>query len=219
MPNWCNNNVEISGPKKVIDQIEKIVDEKKNKKGQGLLDWMVPMPKELRETQADGTERKDLIKKYGHSDWYSWANSEWGTKWDCANDFYGFDRKDESTITFGFDTAWAPALTAFETWLANNEDCSLKCMYYEPGCDFAGVWDNGHDQCEPAGQAVGEFDEGGSTFGSGDDFTVARRPVFSASGTASGCPDECPPEYDEEIPGQRDPGIAPEPTHDALDSA
>ena len=147
MPNWCNNNVEISGPKKIIDQIEKIVDEKKNKKGQGLFDWMVPMPKELRKTMADGTERKELLEKYGHSDWYSWANSEWGTKWDCASEFYGFDRKDESTITFGFDTAWAPALTAFETWLANNEDCSLRCMYYEPGCDFAGVWDNGHDQC------------------------------------------------------------------------
>ena len=146
MPNWCNNNVEISGPKKIIDQIEKIVDEKKNKKGQGLLDWMVPMPKELRETQADGTERKELLKKYGHSDWYCWANDNWGTKWDI-HEFYGFTRKNESTIEFGFDTAWAPALTAFETWLAKNDDCSVKCTYYEPGCDFAGVWDNGHDQC------------------------------------------------------------------------
>ena len=154
MPNWCNNNVEISGPNKIIDQIEKIVDEKKNKKDQGLFDWMVPMPKELRETQADGTERKDLIKKYGHSDWYSWANSEWGTKWDCANEFYSVDRQygkeqneGESTIRFGFDTAWAPPLTAFETWLANNDNCSIKCLYYEPGCDFAGVWDNGDDKC------------------------------------------------------------------------
>jgi len=38
-------------------------------------------------------------------------------------------------------------LTAFENWLAKNEDVSVKCMYYEPGCDFAGIWDNGHDQC------------------------------------------------------------------------
>ena len=146
MPNWCNNQVEISGPKKVIDQIEKIEDEKNNKKGQGLLDWMCPMPKELRQVEADGTERKDFIKKYGHSDWYGWANDNGGTKWDI-HEFYGFDRKDESTITFGFDTAWAPALTAFETWLANNDDCSVICTYYEPGCDFAGVWDNGDDRC------------------------------------------------------------------------
>ena len=154
MPNWCNNQVEISGPKKVIDQIQKIVDENHIKddndpnipEDQGLLDWMVPMPKELRETQADGTERKDLLEKYGHSDWYGWANDNWGTKWDI-HEFYGFTRKNESTIEFGFDTAWAPALTAFETWLAKNDDCSVKCTYYEPGCDFAGVWDNGHDQC------------------------------------------------------------------------
>jgi len=154
MPNWCNNQVEISGPKKVIDQIQKIVDENHIKddndpnipENQGLLDWMVPMPKELRTTQADGTERKDLLEKYGHSDWYGWANDNWGTKWDI-HEFYGFTRKNESTIEFGFDTAWAPALTAFETWLAKNDDCSVKCTYYEPGCDFAGIWDNGHDQC------------------------------------------------------------------------
>ena len=154
MPNWCNNQVEISGPKKVIDQIQKIVDENHIKddndpnipEDQGLLDWMCPMPKELRTTQADGTERKDLLEKYGHSDWYGWANDNWGTKWDI-HEFYGFTRKNESTIEFGFDTAWAPALTAFETWLAKNDDCSVKCIYYEPGCDFAGVWDNGHDQC------------------------------------------------------------------------
>ena len=66
MPNWCNNQVEISGPKKVIDQIQKIVDENHIKddndpnipEDQGLLDWMVPMPKELRHTTADGSEKK-----------------------------------------------------------------------------------------------------------------------------------------------------------------
>jgi len=150
MPNWCNNNVEISGPNKIIDQIEKIVDESKNTEGQGLLDWMVPMPKELRETQADGTERKDFIKKYGHSDWYGWANENWGTKWDISSEFYSVDRQYHnrvSTIRFGFDSAWAPPLTAFADWLDKNEDCSLKCWYYEPGCDFAGEWDNHDDQC------------------------------------------------------------------------
>ena len=146
MPNWCNNQVEISGPSKIIDQIEKIVDEKKNKECQGLLEWMWPMPKDLRGTMADGTERKDLVKKYGHSDWYSWSNENWGTKWD-VNEFYGFHRNDKETITFGFDTAWAPPITCFANWLANNEECSVKLWYYEPGCDFAGVWDGDEDVC------------------------------------------------------------------------
>ena len=153
MPNWCNNNVEISGPKKIIDQIEKIVDESKNTEGQGLFDWMWPMPKELRDTTADFKDDKKMLKKFGHSDWYSWATEEWGTKWDVS-EFYSVDRTsalDESgtvhTIKFGFDTAWGPRLTAFANWLINNEECSLKCWYYEPGCDFAGEWDNHDDQC------------------------------------------------------------------------
>ena len=152
MPNWCNNNVEISGPNKIIDQIEKIVGDK-NTEGHGLLNWMWPMPKELRDTTADFKDDKKMLKKFGHSDWYSWATEEWGTKWDIS-EFYGFDRQyhteqDEgaSTIKFGFDSAWGPPLTAFANWLVNNEECSLKCWYYESGCDFAGEWDNHDDQC------------------------------------------------------------------------
>ena len=68
MPNWCNNHITITGPNKIIDRIEKITKEEDNK--DGLLQFMMPMPKELRDTTADGTERKDLLEKYGHSDWY-----------------------------------------------------------------------------------------------------------------------------------------------------
>ena len=28
-----------------------------------------------------------------------------------------------------------------------NLDVSLKAYYYEGGCDFAGCWDNGDDEC------------------------------------------------------------------------
>ena len=73
MPNWCNNNVEISGPNKIIDQIEKIVGDK-NTEGHGLLNWMWPMPKELRDTTADFKDDKKMLKKFGHSDWYSWLS-------------------------------------------------------------------------------------------------------------------------------------------------
>ena len=149
MPNWCNNNVEISGPKKIIDQIEKIVDESKNTEGHGLLNWMWPMPKELRDTTADFKEDKKMLKKYGHSDWYSWRTDNWCTKWE-VNEFYGVDRQGD-TISFAFSSAWAPptgAYTHFITSMAEkNLDVSLKAYYYEGGCDFMGCWDNGDDDC------------------------------------------------------------------------
>ena len=151
MPNWCDNQITITGPNKVIDKIEKIVNEEKG--AGGLLDFFHPMPKELRDTTADGSEDKKLLEKYGYSDWYGWACDNWGTKWDL-NEFYGVDRQylteqneGESTISFSFSSAWSPPIGAYEYFLAKNEECSLKAYYYEGGCDFMGCWDNGDDNC------------------------------------------------------------------------
>ena len=55
MPNWCDNQVTITGPNSVIDKIEKIV--KEEKKDNGLLQFMFPMPKALKDTVA-GPEPK-----------------------------------------------------------------------------------------------------------------------------------------------------------------
>ena len=151
MPNWCNNNIKITGPNSVIDKIEKIVkNEKYEKPEDGLLHYFHPMPDELRDTTADGTKRKKLQKKYGFDDWYGWAVENWSTKWDI-HEFYGVDRNyindDESTIAFGFDSAWAPPIGAYEKFIAENSNVSIRATYYEGGCDFMGIWDNGDDIC------------------------------------------------------------------------
>ena len=148
MPNWCDNQVSITGPNSVINKIEKIANEEKDT--QGLLQFMFPMPQELKNTTADGSDNKEMIKKYGYSDWYGWACDNWGTKWEVC-EFYGVDKQeisdDESTISFAFQSAWAPPTGAYEAFLARYENCSLEAKYYEGGCDFMGIWDNGDDRC------------------------------------------------------------------------
>ena len=144
MPNWCDNQITITGDKSVIDKIEKIVREEE-KSDIGFLQFMYPCPKELESTTADGSKNKALMLKYGHSDWYSWKTDSWGTKWD-VNEFYGVDRQGD-VISFGFSSAWAPPLGAFEHFLSENDDCSIKAYYFEGGCDFAGVWEDGADEC------------------------------------------------------------------------
>ena len=146
MPNWCDNQITITGPNSVIDKIEKIVTEEKD--DQGLLDFMYPMPKELDDTTADGTPtplKNEMLAKHGHSDWYSWRTDNWCTKWE-VNEFYGVDRKDD-TISFAFSSAWAPPIGAYQYFLEQNQTCSLKAYYYEGGCDFMGVWEDGADEC------------------------------------------------------------------------
>ena len=164
MPNWCDNQVTITGPNSVIDKIEKIVNDESNNAENGLLQFFHPMPKALKDTVAgplpktkkEKLEKARLNVEYGASNWYDWRCTNWGTKWELC-EFYGVDRQhlndslDESTISFGFSSAWAPPIHAYEQFLADNENCSLKAYYYEGGCDFMGVWEDGVDDCYAPG--------------------------------------------------------------------
>ena len=164
MPNWCDNQITITGPNSVIDKIEKIVKEDSPEVENGLLQFFHPMPKELVETEAGPIAKTKKEKnarqvrklEFGAENWYDWRVNNWGTKWEVC-EFYGVDRQhlndspDESTISFAFSSAWSPPIGAYEQFLSDNDNCSLKAWYYEGGCDFMGCWDNGDDDCYAPG--------------------------------------------------------------------
>jgi hypothetical protein len=90
---------------------------------QPLLNWMVPMP----ESERDN--------------WYDWCCTNWGTKWDVNQAFVSDDDEEES-ITFSFDTAWAPPKEAFRTWATQQDgQVSYRLSYYESGMMFVG-WES-----------------------------------------------------------------------------
>jgi len=151
MPNWCNNNIEIIGPKKKVDALIK------GAKDGEFVNTLYPMPKALEDTQS--TSDEEVMKKQpwvdGHNNWYDWRTSNWGTKWDCdiydgsiqeQEELFGKDDGDKR-VTFGFDTAWSPPLGACEEYLTNNSDMSIRLIYNEPGMDFCGVWEDFDDRC------------------------------------------------------------------------
>lgn len=150
MPNWCDNQITITGPSSVIDKIEKIVREDDSHENNGLLNFFRPMPKELEGTTSPGSSAdKPQPMIEGFDNWYDWRCENWGTKWEVC-EFYGVDRQGD-TISFAFSSAWAPPIPAYQTFLMNmseqKQDVSLKAYYYEGGCDFMGCWDNGDDDC------------------------------------------------------------------------
>lgn len=156
MPNWCSNTLTISHEDKAM--MKRVV---KGYNRNGLLREFIPIPKELTDT-VSGTvgskesyeqrllEEKQKLNRefFGYTDWYSFCVGEWGTKWDIGHgDGYNkLTMKDikNNTVKIGFDSAWSPPIHAYEKLC--DMGFSITALYYEGGCCFCGIWDNGSDE-------------------------------------------------------------------------
>ena len=137
MPNWCMNDLTITAPKNVIQEIAE---------SQLSLQKLFPCPQELLDTTAPAPKDKtgSFQEKYGHADWYSWQVANWGTKWDIGplheiNEIDNYDGT--ATIAVGFDSAWSPPVDAMQKLYEKYKDqnIEIRLEYFEPGCAFLGV--------------------------------------------------------------------------------
>ena len=161
MPNWCNNSISIQGGSNTI----RTLWEEANKKGSGLLNAMKPMPKELEGTTSPTPQEGQAGYKGpqptvdGFDNWYDWRVSNWGTKWDIdPKEGLEFTDNGDGTaqISGWFESAWAPPIEAYNTFIEDMDGCSLVADYHEPGMDFAGFYDNGDDEYM---EGLGEYCE------------------------------------------------------------
>ena len=158
MPNWCSNVITIShDDPEMIEKIAAIDGTDK-----GVLQTLVPCPEELldpdlttwsrdREEEIEA-KKKAAREKYGFESWYDWNIAHWSTKWDLCEP--QFNRIDDNTIQISCETAWSPPLTALERLI--EDGYNIRALYYEGGMVFAGIWDNGVDECyQEWGDSVG----------------------------------------------------------------
>lgn len=142
MPNWCSNRVELRHDDRAT--IQAAVDAFRNGK---LLSFASPTPPDLErdgaEIYAGGEEgevyqaiRTENVTKYGYKSWYDWRIANWGTKWDVDGDII---HEDENSCEVVFDSAWSPPIEAYRS--LEEKGFSVRALYYEPGCDFAGLYD------------------------------------------------------------------------------
>lgn len=182
MPNWCNNTLSIQGPTDTL----KPLWEEANQEGSGLLNAMKPMPAELEGTTSPAPKQgtpQPLVD--GFDNWYDWRVQNWGTKWDV--DTEGLEFKDNgdgtASIVGWFDSAWAPPIEAYNTFLDDMDNCTLESFYEEGGMDFAGHYDNGSDDyiegiSDMARKKIVDGDSGSTLYDFLDDeleITEARR--------------------------------------------
>ena len=151
MPNWCSNYVEVGheDPAKIRALAKAMEDGE-------FLNHVIPVPQELKETMAGsyGDEAKQAeleaqtrrnVEKYGAGNWYDFCTSRWGTKWDVDCQGQVDLHPDGTVVTASFDSAWAPPIGIYEALV--EQGYTVRAYYYESGMCFAGIYDNGDDEC------------------------------------------------------------------------
>jgi hypothetical protein len=155
MPNWCSNNVIITGAGDTVERVKAAIRDTTSDDSDTqvfALSRFLPCPQELLDAGSgfrDGAEYPSVEDKarfkatYGAPDWYDWCINNWGTKWDASSASVVEDTPGRYSVFF--DTAWGPALPALDTLAAQFPEVTIVCSYDEPGCDFAGEvhWEDG----------------------------------------------------------------------------
>jgi hypothetical protein len=129
MPNWCSNTITITGDKKIISGITRLIESiKKEKEEPGVFHTLI------------GREPGMTQEKYNNGNWYDSNINYWGCKWDVSYDDCSFTF-DEESITLHPNTAWSPPIEFCKTMVSIYKSIKIHIFYSEGGCDFCGQCD------------------------------------------------------------------------------
>lgn len=135
MPNWCVNQVFVSGPKSEVKKVLKLVEQAKKDEDR-LFNQILPMPAHIENT-VSGSNSPDYNEKGEPITWYSWSRKFWGTKWDACE--LGSNLRDDNCLIIGFETAWTPSLPVIHALSVLFPKVNIIHRYYELGQCFVGT--------------------------------------------------------------------------------
>ena len=150
MPNYCTNNLTVTGDAKEIKRFHEAITagELQAHEHFRILDNLFPTPKELKDTTkgyyGEGTEKqikqeemnKANLKKFGSPDWYEWNCKNYGSKW---SDFDGmFGQISDNEINATFMSAWSPIGEGIRNVSKQFPTLDFVLSYDEGGMAFCG---------------------------------------------------------------------------------
>ena len=154
MPNWCDNELRITGPP---EQLDRFVQEARgvpplygpdrdtdNPPLEEALCFhnLYPVPDGLLERTygASAEDEKDLPPVDGCRSGHDWEVRHWGTKWgpsdSCCEVLATGDGGGE--VEYGFSTAWTPPLGFLQHVSTRFPELRFDLRYSEIGCAFQG---------------------------------------------------------------------------------
>ena len=128
MPNWCYNELEVSGNCNSLEELQQLFEDGFS------LEKITPTPPEL---IADAGREKDKMPL-----WYEWRLKNWGTKWDIMEEDFDDDTQftatENNSIQAKFHTAWQPPMFALATLSKKFKDLKFKLCYLDEMMNFRG---------------------------------------------------------------------------------
>ena len=130
MPNWCSNTITITGDKKIISGMTRLIESIKKTEGEepGVFRTLI------------GRDSRITQEKYDNGDWYNSNVERYGCKWDVSYDDCCFTF-DEESISLHPETAWSPPIEFCKSMVNEYKSIKIHIFYSEPGCDFSGETD------------------------------------------------------------------------------
>ena len=144
MPNWCNNNITISGDEGTIRTLTAVLKSLKTddeEQSSDVFKALIGLPQHM----SDG----DYKEK-----WYDTNIGWFGTKWDISYDEHAFTFT-KNEISFFCETAWSPPIPFLQN-LCEMYKVNANLFYSEGGVGFSGettfTWNDGEldvydDEC------------------------------------------------------------------------
>jgi len=136
MPNWCYNELRITGDEEKLIELQNLVQGKN-----GCLDFdkVIPYPDEYRKQDEYCAklppEERYKVKDGYNSGGYDWCIATWGTKWNACEPSYNTDGE---TIMYSFDTAWSPPEPIVEKLSEMFPTLHFELRFEEGGMGFSG---------------------------------------------------------------------------------
>jgi hypothetical protein len=108
--------------------------------------WYADFPGQKEQVRLFTAEEEAELTAIGHSDWYSWALTNWGTKWNACR-----AEIDDSGIEYGYIEI------TFETAWCAPEPVSRMMIKLFPKLKFDCRWRYGED--DPYPHSLDEYDD------------------------------------------------------------
>ena len=126
MPNWCKNEVIVSGDEEVVTKFKNLMTNDGQDFEEGFsFNKIVPQPDNI---------LLDSLKVY------DWNIENWDTKWDASSVSVYFDEGDY--MEFSFLTAWSPPINVINKLKEMFPKLNVYGGYIGEGWEFAGTFED-----------------------------------------------------------------------------